>query len=67
MSKNSPPPARIVGAAGRLSPEKGFEVLADAAARVHRRDPSVGFVVFGEGPCRDRIARKVAAAGPGVH
>jgi glycosyltransferase involved in cell wall biosynthesis len=59
------PPARIVGAAGRLSPEKGYEVFADAASRVWRRDPSVGFVVFGEGPCRERIARRIAASGPG--
>jgi glycosyltransferase involved in cell wall biosynthesis len=57
------PPARIVAAAGRLSPEKGFEVFAEAAALVRRRDSSVGFVVFGDGPCRDRIARRVAAAG----
>jgi glycosyltransferase involved in cell wall biosynthesis len=57
------PPARIVGAAGRLSPEKGFEVLAEAAAQVHRRDSSVGFVVFGHGPCREAIAQRVAAAG----
>jgi glycosyltransferase involved in cell wall biosynthesis len=59
------PPTRIVGAAGRLSPEKGFEVFADAAARVWRRDASVGFVVFGEGSCRERIARRVAASGFG--
>ncbi len=59
------PPTRVVGAAGRLSPEKGFEVFADAAARVLRRDPSLGFVIFGEGPCRERIARRVAAAGLG--
>jgi glycosyltransferase involved in cell wall biosynthesis len=56
-------PAKIVGAAGRLSPEKGFEVLAEAAALVRLRDPSIGFVVFGEGPCRERIARRVAATG----
>jgi glycosyltransferase involved in cell wall biosynthesis len=59
------PPARIVGAAGRLSPEKGFEVLAEAAELVRRRDSSVGFVVFGDGPCRERIARRVAASGLG--
>lgn len=59
------PPPRIVGAAGRLSPEKGFEVFAAAAALVHQRDPSAGFVVFGEGPCRERIARQVAASGLG--
>lgn len=53
------PMARIVGAAGRLSPEKGFDVFVEAAAHVHRRDPVVGFVVFGEGVCRDRLARQL--------
>jgi glycosyltransferase involved in cell wall biosynthesis len=57
------PPARIVGAAGRLSPEKGFELIASAAAIVRQRDSSVGFVVFGDGPCRERIARRIAASG----
>ena len=58
------PPARIVAAAGRLSPEKGFEVFAVAAAIVRRlRDPSVGFVVFGDGPCRERVAKQAAAGG----
>lgn len=57
------PPARIVGAAGRLSPEKGFEVLVDAAARIRRRDTSVGFVAFGEGACREKLARMIAVLG----
>jgi glycosyltransferase involved in cell wall biosynthesis len=57
------PRRRVIVAAGRLSPEKGFEVLAAAAARVLRSHPGVGFVLFGEGPCRERIARLVAAAG----
>src|SRR5207244_1727754 len=38
-------PARVVGAAGRLSPEKGFEKLIEAAALVRRQRPDVGFVV----------------------
>ncbi len=46
------PPRRVVGAAGRLSPEKGFGVLVAAAQSVVKRDPTVGFVVFGEGACR---------------
>jgi glycosyltransferase involved in cell wall biosynthesis len=59
------PRSAIVGAAGRLSPEKGFEVLVSAAERVLRRDPSVGFVLFGEGPCRERLVRQIKAAGLG--
>lgn len=59
------PPERIVGAAGRLSPDKGFAVFVEAAARVYRRDPSVGFILFGDGPLRKRLERQAAAAGLG--
>jgi glycosyltransferase involved in cell wall biosynthesis len=51
----------IVGAAGRLSPEKGFAELIDAAREVIRQRPDAGFVIFGDGPLRqpllDRIER----------
>jgi glycosyltransferase involved in cell wall biosynthesis len=56
-------PTRIVGAAGRLSPEKGFDVLIEAARSVVKKDPSVGFVVFGDGACRDKLVRQIKAAG----
>lgn len=59
------PPAcrRVVGAAGRLSPEKGFGVLVEAAALVRQADPEVGFVVFGDGPLRQELTRQIAALG----
>jgi glycosyltransferase involved in cell wall biosynthesis len=53
----------IIGAAGRLSPEKGFDVLVAAAARVRRRHPDAGVVLFGEGRCRERLERRIAAEG----
>jgi len=53
------PPAKIVGAAGRLSCEKGFDVLIDAAADAARADPSVGFVLFGEGRLRDALMQRI--------
>ena len=53
----------IVGAAGRLSPEKGFGVLVRAAAQVCRQRSDVGFVLFGEGPLRDRLQRDIAQLG----
>jgi glycosyltransferase involved in cell wall biosynthesis len=56
------PPRRVVGAAGRLSPEKGFAVLVEAARRVLREDSGAGIVVFGDGPLRDALARQIAAA-----
>jgi glycosyltransferase involved in cell wall biosynthesis len=56
-------PAYIVGAAGRLSPEKGFDQFIEAAARVARQKPDVGFVLFGDGPLRKALTRRVAERG----
>jgi glycosyltransferase involved in cell wall biosynthesis len=57
------PKRQIVGAAGRLSPEKGFEQLIDAAATVVKAVPEAGFVVFGEGPLRPALLERIAARG----
>jgi glycosyltransferase involved in cell wall biosynthesis len=57
------PPRRVVGAAGRLSPEKGFAVLVEAARRVLRDDPAAGFVLFGDGSLREALTRQVEGAG----
>ena len=59
------PPRWIIGAAGRLSPEKGFGVLIDAAARVLKDRPDAGFVLFGDGPLRTDLQRQVAERGIG--
>jgi glycosyltransferase involved in cell wall biosynthesis len=56
-------PGRVVGAAGRLSPDKGFGLLIEAAAVVAREDPSVGFVLFGDGPLRPKLERQAEDAG----
>ncbi len=77
-------PDIIVGAAGRLSPEKGFGVLIDAAAEVLKSSrhtpcaaptshaprpsplaplPSIGFVLFGDGPLRESLARQIETHG----
>lgn len=52
-------PQFIVGAAGRLSPEKGFEILIDAAAEVVRENPQIGFVIFGDGALRESLAARI--------
>jgi len=52
-------PERIVGSAGRLSSEKGFGVLVEAAAVVARSDPGAGFIHFGDGPLRETIRRRI--------
>lgn len=57
------PPRQVVGAAGRLSPEKGHDVFIRAAAKIVARDPAVGFVIFGEGPLREQLQEQVRQAG----
>ena len=57
------PVSRIVLAAGRLSPEKGFGVLVEAAAEVCRDDSAAGVVVFGEGALRQELEARVAELG----
>jgi glycosyltransferase involved in cell wall biosynthesis len=54
---------RVVGAAGRLSPEKGFGVLVEAAAPLLHADPALGFILFGDGALRERLGRQIAQAG----
>lgn len=60
------PPRKIVGAAGRLSPEKGFDVLIDAVKQLFETGDSVsastGIVLFGEGFLREPLQRRVDAA-----
>jgi glycosyltransferase involved in cell wall biosynthesis len=57
----------LVGAAGRLSPEKGFDRLVEAAALVVRSCPRAGFVLFGDGPLRERLVEQIARLGLEEH
>ncbi len=59
------PPGNIVGAAGRLSPEKGFEHLVDAAAIVLKQSPTTGFMLFGDGVLRRALQRQIDRLGIG--
>lgn len=56
-------PRLIIGAAGRLSPEKGFGILVAAAAEVVRTEPEIAFVLFGDGCLRQKLEEQVAALG----
>ena len=49
----------VIGAAGRLSPEKGFELLIEAAQAVSQKHPEVGFVLFGEGVLREPLQSQI--------
>jgi glycosyltransferase involved in cell wall biosynthesis len=56
-------PGLVVGAIGRLSPEKGFDQLILAARTLADARPDVGFVLFGEGPLREALRGQVVRAG----
>jgi glycosyltransferase involved in cell wall biosynthesis len=56
-------PGPIICAAGRLSPEKGFAVLVEAAQGVLARDPAPRFVLFGDGPLRETLSQQIATSG----
>jgi glycosyltransferase involved in cell wall biosynthesis len=57
------PVSAVIGAAGRLSPEKGFDVLVEAASILHRGQAQIGFALFGTGPRKDALARQVRGLG----
>ena len=41
-------PRLIIGAAGRLSPEKGFDILVSAADKLLKAGLNIGVIIFGE-------------------
>lgn len=53
----------VIGAVGRLSPEKGMDVLVDAFARL--ATPEVSLVIGGDGPERQRLVQQAADLGIG--
>jgi glycosyltransferase involved in cell wall biosynthesis len=55
--------SRVVVAAGRLSPEKGFGVLIDAAETILAADPAAGLAIFGEGVLRPELEQQVRDRG----
>ena len=57
----------VIGAAGRLSPEKGFELLIEAAQAVSRKHPEVGFVLFGEGVLREPLQSQIDSSSLNDH
>jgi glycosyltransferase involved in cell wall biosynthesis len=57
------PCQRLVGMAARLSPEKGVGVFLEAARYASRRDPALGFVVFGDGALRHSLTCEIATSG----
>jgi glycosyltransferase involved in cell wall biosynthesis len=61
----APDGQRLIGASGRLEPEKGFDVLIDAMAFVAKRAPAARLVIAGGGSRRDDLERQIARLGLG--
>jgi glycosyltransferase involved in cell wall biosynthesis len=58
------PAARyLVGAAGRLSPEKAFDVLIRAVQELQRQGTDVGLIISGDGPARDSLQALINECG----
>jgi glycosyltransferase involved in cell wall biosynthesis len=57
------PAVPVVGYFGRLERGKGVDVLVDAAARLHDKLPATAFLFVGEGPLRETLTARAAAAG----
>jgi lipopolysaccharide/colanic/teichoic acid biosynthesis glycosyltransferase len=55
--------ARLVGIVGRVFPIKNHRLFLDAAARVATEDPSVRFVVVGDGALRPEMEERVQGIG----
>jgi len=49
----------LIGAAGRLSPEKGFDLLIEAVARLNAEGLAVHLQIAGEGDDRARLERLI--------
>ena len=57
----------IVCAVGRLSPEKGFDQLIEAARSVVQARPKTGFLLIGDGPQRTELEAQISEAGLAEH
>jgi L-malate glycosyltransferase len=49
---------RVIGTAGRMVPVKGYDLLLEAAAMMLDSQPSVRFLLAGDGPERTALERK---------
>ncbi|QVL33085.1 glycosyltransferase [Telmatocola sphagniphila] len=59
LFRKIPADSFVIGSAGRLSREKGFDLLITAAVQVVSRYPRVRFALFGEGSERASLQRQI--------
>jgi glycosyltransferase involved in cell wall biosynthesis len=60
---NIPPDAKVVGHAGRLSPEKNLEFLTSCMVELLKKDPMVHALIVGKGPSEKMIKDVFVKAG----
>jgi glycosyltransferase involved in cell wall biosynthesis len=53
----------VIGAVGRLEPQKRFDILLDAAARLTGRWPRLRLAIAGDGRLRDELVSRAARLG----
>jgi glycosyltransferase involved in cell wall biosynthesis len=60
------PPSRfVIGAVGRLSPEKGFDLLIQAVDQLLYNGLDVSLLIVGEGDCRQALQSQIISLGRG--
>lgn len=52
----------VVGTVARLHPQKGLDVLVEAARTVVRAQPGIRFIIGGTGPMESELRSKIASA-----
>ncbi len=54
---------RVIVSVGRFVPFKGYDILIEAAALLHRTEPQLHWVLVGNGEQRERLVERCAAHG----
>ncbi|MFL5244368.1 MAG: glycosyltransferase family 4 protein [Gemmataceae bacterium] len=60
-----PPSRLVIGAVGRLSPEKGFGLLIEAVEKLLSSGLNVSLLIVGEGDCRQALESQIRTLGRG--